>query len=162
MLQKIIIDGYNVIHLVDDYKNKLKVNLETARDALVRDLQNYKANKNVEIVVVFDSSGEVLPPFPPIDQGNIKVIFSKTPRTADHVLMDIIRFEKRKKRLTVVTNDREIMAFAQTSGSHCISPQTLVERLKTPTQELDLQNKFEGDLSPEEIQKWKKIFGIED
>ena len=45
MSQKIIIDGYNMLHLVTAYKQILENDLEAARERLIHDLMIYRSNK---------------------------------------------------------------------------------------------------------------------
>ena len=160
MLQKFIIDGYNVLHQIESYKIKLNNELESARRQLVHDLKIYRASKKVEILIVFDGSAEIPIPTNRMSEGGVEIIFSRAPLKADPVIMKIIKSENRKKRITVVTNDREIIVYAKKAGSNRISPQEFYQRIKTHSKESDIQNKINHDMTPEELEEWKKIFGI--
>lgn len=160
--QKIVIDGYNVLHLVEAYKSKLDSDLESARNQLIHDLKLYQAIKKVEILIVFDGSAEIPSPFQQKTEGRIVIVFSRAPQKADNVIMELLTLEKQTGRITVVTNDNEIIKFAKSSGSHCISPQEFYLRIKARSIEQQLECKFDNDMSAEELEEWKKIFGIED
>lgn len=161
MNPKIIIDGYNMLHLVSQYKRSLSLDLETARDQLIRDLQVYRAQKKVEIYVVFDGSAETPAQNHQISKSGVNIIFSQAPLKADPVIMKMIQSEKRKKRISIVSEDQEIIRFAHTHGCQSLSPQMLYDRLKMPTKGLDLQNKFDHPMSEEELEEWQRIFGID-
>lgn len=161
MSNKIIVDGYNMLHLVNTYREKIASDLEAARAQLIRDVQVYQDFKKVEIAVVFDGS----PDLPSAQQhqnvAGIQVSFSHAPSSADRLIMNLVRKEKNKKRLIVVTEDREIKNFALSAGSSVLSPQAFYQRLQLPSRDRDYQNKYEHDLSPEELDEWKDIFGID-
>ena len=160
MLQKIIIDGYNVLHQVEPYKTRLERDLESARHQLVHDLKIYKASKKVELLIVFDGSAEISIPSHRKTEGGIEIIFSRAPLKADPIIMEIIKLERIKGRITVVTNDREILSFAKSLGSNSMTPEVFYQRIKTHSKELDIQHKFDHDMTSDELEEWKKIFGI--
>lgn len=159
-MEKIVIDGYNLLHQVKEYKSKLELDLENARDQLVHDLIIYRSNKKIEIMIVFDGITGISDPYYHRNVSGIKIIFSRAPRTADSIIMEIIKSEKRKKRITVVTNDREIISFANSLGARYLSPKAFYQRLKTHSKAPQSQNKFEYEMTAEELEEWMKIFGI--
>ena len=161
-MQKIIIDGYNVLHQIQPYKTKLTQELESARIQLVHDLKIYKSTKKIEILVVFDGSAEIPTPTHHKFEGGIEIIFSRAPLKADPVIMKIIKLEKQKGRISVVTSDREILDYAKLAGSKSMSPHEFYNRIKTPLKELEFQHKFDHDMTAEELEEWKIIFGVED
>lgn len=159
MSEKIIIDGYNMLHLVDAYRGEINKDLQTAREKLLRDLQNYRAIKNITIIVVFDGSPDVSYPS---NYRGIGVIFSHAPRKADPIIMDLIRKEDKKRSISIVTNDHEITNFARAANCNCLSPQEFYQRIKSIQNTLtDIDTKFDGEMKPEELAEWKMIFGIE-
>jgi predicted RNA-binding protein with PIN domain len=138
----------------------LEIELESARDLLLRDLQNYRSSKKIEIIVVFDGIQGIRLPRGHTTYRGIKIIFSCAPRKADPIIMDLIRKEKHKRSITVITNDREILQFAKRAGSHSLAPHDFYQRIKSGSQEKDMNNKFNGEMTPEELEEWKKIFKI--
>lgn len=161
MLNKIIVDGYNMLHLVPSYREQIASDLEAARAQLIRDLQVYQAFKKVEITVVFDGSPDIPTAQQHQNLAGVQVIFSHAPSNADRLIMNLIRKEKTQKRLIVVSEDREIKNFALSAGSSVLSPQAFYQRLQLPSRDREYQNKFEHDLSPEELDEWKDIFGVD-
>jgi len=162
MPQKIIIDGYNMIYAVQDYKQKLDIDLESARDQLLHDLQIYKSHKNVHILVVFDGSADVFSTHQQSLPGTVEVIFSKAPIKADPTIMNMIQSDKRKGSITVVSDDKEIIQFARSTNCQILSPQHLYERMKSASMNTEINNKYEHDMTDEEYQEWKRIFGVDD
>lgn len=158
MPQKIIIDGYNVLHLVERYRQILQTDLESARSRFIQDLNIYRSHKNLEIIVVFDGTADIQAPF---HKGGVRVMFSRAPLKADPVIIDLIRAEKRKRRITVVSSDREIVDFAKFSGSQSLSPAEFYIRISTMHRDIQLKNKLDNEMSGEELEEWKKIFGVE-
>ena len=72
---KYIIDGYNIIHAVNRYKDELDKKLQNARELLINDLKIYSSIKTVDIIIVFD--GEAVTPFPSFQNitNKIKIIY---------------------------------------------------------------------------------------
>ncbi|MBD3290105.1 hypothetical protein GF337_14960 [candidate division KSB1 bacterium] len=161
MSQKIIIDGYNVLHKIDDYRKMLELDLESARNQLIRDLQTYKSRRRLEITVVFDGSAEAAPAPEQSKLAGVTVIYSHAPLKADPVIMDIIKNEKRKRRLTIVTDDGEIRRFAKDSGSDSMSPANFIRRIKSQSGQTNFENKYNSDMSAEELREWEKLFGVD-
>ena len=159
-MQKYIIDGYNVLHAINTYQVELDTNLEEARDDLIHDLNIYCSYKKVEMVIVFDGSSDVTYPSN-FNTNYIKIIFSKLPQKADNKIIEIIEREQNKKRIIVVTNDNQVIINAKSLGCHCLSSQAFYNLIKTSPKESQLNNKYEHDMTPEELAEWKKIFGIE-
>lgn len=162
MSEKYILDGYNVLHQIDDYRQRMQLDLESAREQLIRDLQTFISRRRIEISVVFDGSSELEKRFDQVNMDGVNVIFSLAPQKADPVIMDIIRKENRKRRLIIVTADGEIVRFAKDVGSRILMPHEFMQRIRSQTNQIDLENKFEGDMSPEELREWQKLFGVDD
>ena len=158
-MQKYIIDGYNFIHLISHYKRQLEVDLESARRQLIHDLTIYRASRQLQITLVFD--GIPAAHYQEPERG-IQIIFSADPQKADAIIKQLISKEKRKACVTVVTNDNEIINFAKQSGSHCLSCQDFYQRLNAKSEDYLIRNKFNHQMSAEELAEWKKIFGIDE
>lgn len=158
-MNKIIIDGYNMIHLVPELRQFLDEGLERSRDELIRKLKSYLLNKKVYIAVVFDgnhpASGQTFE-----RNHNLEIKFSNYPFKADPLIKRLIQKEKHKGALTIVTHDSDIAAFAAAEHAAVISPSEFWERLTKRQQSNDLYNKFDRELSDEELAEWKEIFGL--
>jgi len=162
MYQKLIIDGYNMLHQIDAYRDLLNQELALARDKLIHDLKIYQSIRKIEIIVIFDGAPDVyiLPEF--TTPSNIEVIFSRAPCKADPLIMRKIGSEPQKGRLLIITDDREITSFAKTAGCRCLSPKVFYQRMNTASTEIELDRKFNHEMSEAELKEWKKIFGIDE
>ncbi len=162
MRPKFIIDGYNVLHLVNEYQKILQKDLESARDALIHDLQVYRAHKQVDVLIVFDGAADVPVPYHNQQRGQVRVLFSRAPMKADPVILQKIAADARKRRITVVSADREITHQARVCGCQIMSPKDFHERICTPHKGQALNSKFEPPMSDDELAEWKRLFGIDD
>ncbi len=158
-MNKIIIDGYNMVHLVPELRQFLDESLERARDELIRKLKLYLLNKKIVIAVVFDGNhpagGQ------PVERNrNLEIKFSNYPFKADPLIKKLIQKEKHKGALTIVTNDSDIAAFAKAEHAAVISPEEFWLRLTKRQQQNGIFDKFDRELSDEELAEWKEIFGV--
>ncbi len=158
-MNKIIIDGYNMIHLVPDLRQFLDDSLERARDELIRKLKSYLLNKKVYIAVVFDGNHPVGGQSFERNQ-NLEIKFSNYPFKADPLIKKLIQKEQQKGALTIVTHDSEIAAFAAAEHAAVLSPAEFWGRLTKRQPENGIFDKFDRELSDDELAEWKNIFGV--
>ncbi len=112
-----VIDGYNLLHRA--YGGELRSgSLERAREFLIRKLAAFHDARRGEcrILLVFDGSREVLAHGANIP--GVHVLFSRAPRTADDVILDVCRDLDGKEELTVVTTDLGDIGY-RISGLRC-------------------------------------------
>jgi len=159
MNQKIIIDGYNMIHQVPILASELTRDLENARAVLVERLRAYLSDKKVHVTVVFDGTGLRLPhpTFP--ETLNLMVRFSKPPQSADDVIKKLIDDTQHKKSLLVVSADNSIVMHAHSAGAKSVTPIDFSEIMTKKPVADDFTNKFDCQLTPKEIAKWMELFG---
>lgn len=160
-MNKIIVDGYNMIHRVASLRKFLDDSLEAAREQLIRYLRSYLMRSKVHITLVFDGNHA------PVDSEyaesrSLTVLFSQYPFKADPVIKDLIRREEHKSSLTLVSDDSDIVRFARDHGCQVLSPEGLYRRIEKRFSRKELNNKFDQDLTEEEIAEWLQIFGADD
>ncbi|MFQ5603571.1 MAG: NYN domain-containing protein [bacterium] len=158
-MDQIIIDGYNLIHRVPRLSQHLAESLEAAREALIQQLKTYLLNKKVKITLVFDGCS---PPLGIDSQSyfrSLKVIFSRPPFKADPLIKNLIAKAPRKKSVLVVSDDAEIKQFAKAHQAHVISTLDFYDRLSKKSVQDEFYQKFDKELSQEELAKWLEIFG---
>ncbi len=162
-MNKIIIDGYNFIHAIPELAAHLQESLERAREALLSLLKTYCYRREVKVVVVFDGT---FPPFgvdPPHPSGSLQVRFSRSPFKADPMIKTLIEKEKAGKRLTIVTNDMDIVRFATANYAKTSSCEAFFEIVKKRTDVAEQNDKkYDRDLSEEELADWLRLFGESD
>jgi len=159
-LEKILIDGYNLLYKDGVLKNQAERSLEEAREQLVAMVGAYRTG-DMEIVVIFDGRGgegrRRKAPSP-----GVQVRFSRHPQTADHLILEIIGKEKRRRSLTVVTSDRkDIGRVAQAEGVRWISSESFLRRLQRAPRKPLPGGEKPASPSPEEMDYWLKRFGPE-
>jgi predicted RNA-binding protein with PIN domain len=107
MADRLIVDGYNVIYAWDDLRGLLRESLELARDALVERLAVLVQLSGTDVTVVFDAHRTVGSLGSQEMVGGVKVVFTRSGLSADHVIERLAYLARREGRLlVVVTNDR--------------------------------------------------------
>lgn len=106
-----ILDGYNVVKQVSEFS---EVAIETGRERLIRAIAKRKPQGSVhnQVTVVFDGRpGRNSPP----GSTSVRVIFSEG-ETADDRIKDLVAQSANRRRMIVVTNDREIQYHVKALG----------------------------------------------
>ncbi len=115
----IIIDGYNLIRQSSQFSSIEALDIAAGRDALIDSLAAYKRIKLHRITVVFDGTNA------PISVGNrdrfkgIDIRFSRSGELADTVIKRMV--DREKQRAMVVTNDRDVLHYAEHKGAATIN-----------------------------------------
>lgn len=94
----LIVDGYNVIHRVEKYRQLQQKEVELAVNKLVNDLNLLRAHTGWSVIVVFDGQGESVE-----KRAAVKIIYTAKGKTADSVIERLSRSEAGK--IMVVTAD---------------------------------------------------------
>ncbi len=96
----------------------------------------------------------------------VQAIYSGKTRTADSLLIQILKAHSAPKQLTVVSSDRQIFNAAAARKAKAITSQAFirdVHRLSLPTSSKPQSTgKPRGQLTPNQVQDWLKAFGIDD
>lgn len=101
----LLVDGYNVIHANPELEELMKINLESARNALMDILCNYQGFRKQQTILVFDAyrvkgnQGEI------IKYNNIDVVYTKEAETADRYIERTAHEISHDYNTTVVTSD---------------------------------------------------------
>ena len=102
----LLVDGYNIIFAWDQLKELARVNMDSAREALIEILSNYQGYKNCRVIVVFDAYR--------IKGGerrferheNIDVVYTKEAETADMYIEKTAHEKSGEYLVRVATSDR--------------------------------------------------------
>lgn len=106
MEEYLILDGYNVINSWPELKLLMEESLEIARDELIDLMAEYRAFKDINVIIVFDAY---------LVKGNmgsketikgVEVVFTEELRTADCYIERLIIELSKENRVAVVTDDR--------------------------------------------------------
>jgi predicted RNA-binding protein with PIN domain len=119
-----VIDGYNVIRRDPDLRSREAQSLEEGRRTLMQLVRKLASTiPRDEFVVVFDGA-RVANPAP--TQGQVRVMFSRSPESADDLVIQIAR--QSRVGSVVVTSDRAIQQAASRARSAVVSAETFVAR----------------------------------
>ena len=151
-----IVDGYNLIHTVDQLSKHLEENLEKARVNLESLIRNYLSLKAVKVYLVYDGAKIGYVQSQP--STNLKIIFSKPPEKADPIIKKLIQQFSNKSRIFVVTLDRDILEFVKQEGALSLTTEEFYQRMIKREKAADWDKKYEGNLSQEEVDEWLDIF----
>lgn len=121
---KFIIDGYNVIHRIEQLKGKL---LRSQREGLIRLLENAQAQHRrfKDVTVVFDGQKDVLAPR---INSTIKIIFTKG-KSADKKIKEMVEGSSFARDIGVVSDDRQIRYYVSSLRAKKISVREFLKEI---------------------------------
>lgn len=132
----IVVDGYNVIFAWPELSDLARVNIDSARDALIDILSELNSLLSGQVMAVFDAyrvrgrnSGHMT-------LQDVEVIFTSTDETADQYIERFTNTTARKKRIAVVTSDGLEQIITRGQGCLLISSRELKEEIKRLRAEL--------------------------
>jgi uncharacterized protein len=85
-VERLVVDGYNIIHAWPSLKRLLGVSLEAARDKLIERLSVYGLVTGAEVTVVFDSHQKASGTNAEQLVEGVRVIFTRRGHSADQVI----------------------------------------------------------------------------
>lgn len=132
----IIVDGYNVIFAWDEMKALADENLDSAREAFLEIMENYRAYKKVGMVVVFDGYKVSGNTGSKQDYGELEVVYTKEAETADRFIEKAAFEMGRKFKIRVVTSDRPVQMAALGDGAMRTSSREFHAEVLNTSQEI--------------------------
>ncbi len=158
-----IIDGYNVI-----FNPKFKDrggDIERARSALVRYVEDYASRKKVEFEIFWDGGAEVAGARK--DGYRVREFFTKSGQSADERIIRRVERLENKRRAIIVTNDRRhIAGIVKYLGTRVMSVEEFLE-LVAPVRSNSFINEIEDDNTSEDekriaddlsVDEWLELF----
>ncbi len=128
MPPKVIVDGYNLLHVSPQLSVRREELLENARNRLIEKLSRYKRQKNVSVAIVFDGWKGGMPTQNQEIIKGIKIIYSKLGEKADEVIKHIIA--NSSEEVIVVSSDREIRDFAEKHNTVSVSSSEFEKKIE--------------------------------
>lgn len=125
-----LLDGYNVIRRDPDLRAAEAESLERARATLLRVVVEAARRSGDRFTVVFDGAPGYASRAP---GGQIDVVFSRPPESADDVLVTLAR--RLRDGAIVVTSDRRVQDAARRAGATALASETFVAALDAPEAE---------------------------
>ncbi|MCI0567994.1 MAG: NYN domain-containing protein [Acidobacteria bacterium] len=158
-MERILIDGYNLLYKDGVLKNLAERSLEEAREQLLDTISAYRTG-TMEILVVFDGA-RPSPTRSASGRAGVQVRFSASTKTADQVILELIQREPRRASLTVVTSDKkDIGRIASAEGVRWISSETFLRRLRRAVKPKPVADREKpAGTSAEELKYWLRRFG---
>lgn len=101
----LIVDGYNIIFAWDELKALAKVNLDSAREALIEILENYQGYRKCNVVAVFDAYRVKGGTDHTEKIGDLEVVFTGEGETADTYIERMTYEMKKKYTVRVASSD---------------------------------------------------------
>lgn len=161
-MNKIIIDGYNVIFRTPELRKLAKQNLEEARDEFIRLVKNYVSVKQVFVTIIFDGTE---PPLGVDDERygkRLLVTFSRNPFKADPLIKENIRKSSNPKAITLVTDDLDIVRFAKNKHTRVMTTTEFFQLLHKRHQDIAQDYSKEPELTEDELAEWLRLFDAGD
>jgi uncharacterized protein len=129
-MDRVIVDGYNVIHNWAPLKRLLDVSLEVARDKLVERLAVYAMVSASDVTVVFDAHHSAARMNSEELVEGVRVIFTRKGHSADHVIERIAYAAgEAGDAITVATSDRTQRDLVRGMGGAVIDARELERRV---------------------------------
>ena len=126
----LLIDGYNIIFAWNDLKAMAEENLESARNALTERIKQYRAFREVEVIIVFDAYkvkgnvGEVE------RVGDVTIVYTKEAQTADAYIEKAARELSKNYKVTVATSDSLEQLIVFGGGAYRMSARTFRQEVE--------------------------------
>jgi predicted RNA-binding protein with PIN domain len=129
-VERVVVDGYNVIHAWPELNGLLGVSLEAARDRLVDRLGVYAHVSGAEVTVVFDAHRTMARNNAEETHQGVRVIFTRKGHSADHAIERIAYSAAGSgDPITVATSDRFQRDLVRGMGGAVISAPELERRV---------------------------------
>lgn len=136
-MERVIVDGYNVIHAWVALKRLLDVSLEAARDKLVERLSVYGMVTGSDVTVVFDAHHSAARTNSEELVEGVRVVFTRKGHSADHVIERIAYAAgEAGDVITVATSDRMQRDLVRGMGGAVIDARELERRVVDAEQEM--------------------------
>ena len=131
-VQKIIVDGYNVIHADAELKQLLGAGIDRARGELVDWLSDYVGMRDVRVTVVFDGRGGLMDSEAVVG-GRLQLVYSARGQSADDVIVEMIESHPNPREFIVVTSDMaDIGRKTRALGATLMSSRDFLARIDQP------------------------------
>jgi predicted RNA-binding protein with PIN domain len=137
-VERVIVDGYNVIHAWPQLKRLLgDASLEAARDKLVDRLSVFGMVESADVTVVFDAHHSTARTNTQQTVEGVHVIFTRKGHSADHAIERIAyQASQVGDVITVATSDRFQRDLVRGMGGAVISAEELERRVIAAEEEM--------------------------
>ncbi len=126
----LIVDGYNMVFSWSSLKKIAESDIDYAREKLIEKLENYKAFKGCELVLVFDAYKVAGGKRKKIDRNGIHIVFTEERETGDMYIQKLADSIGPHYNVRVVTSDALIQLSALSSGVLRVSAREFEEEVE--------------------------------
>ena len=125
----LIIDGYNLLHQVEDLARMLGTDIQGARHQLVRMVEETAHNMARQTTIVFD--GREAGSDAALTSKHLEVFFSPSNLSADTVIERLVCKCPTPGKILVVTSDHAEHDTVSSAGAHTMSSEEFMARCQT-------------------------------
>jgi predicted RNA-binding protein with PIN domain len=125
--QRLVVDGYNLVHKIPALKALVEGGLEQARDRLVLLLADHALRRNLAVTVVFDNRRGIAGTRGDSRAG-VKVVFAQS--DADSYIKRMLERERSPRSWTVVTSDNSIRRHVADFGARTMLSEDLAREIE--------------------------------
>jgi predicted RNA-binding protein with PIN domain len=163
-----ILDGYNVIHAIPRFEQKLDVSLQAAREALIRECIALRTSRGDigGIFIVFDGKDEFAG-LGPSGTAGVVTVFTHSREEADERIVAILDESCRcRQSVIIVSNDNYVQNHARAFGQSCLRAQeffNLFTKKQSMPKNISISNAKHGLSSHAESEitaEYRKYLGI--
>lgn len=161
----LIIDGYNLLNATNIVgRGRGRGSLERARSALLNMLVSTLSEDELATTTVVFDAKEAPPGLPDVSQHRgVTVRFARGFDEADDLIEQLIRADNVPRSLTVVSSDHRIQRAARRRRATAIDSdrwfrQLVAHKRDHESESPPVDDKPDGQLSPDEVQRWLKEF----
>ncbi|MDF7797838.1 NYN domain-containing protein [Pontiellaceae bacterium B1224] len=147
----LIIDGYNVLHVVDELKTLLNSDIELARHRLIRTIEGTALRMAKQTTVVFD--GKEGGQDAALTSKHLEIYYSPGKHTADTIIERLVARFPTPGKILVVTSDRAEANAVLSDGAQVMSSQEFIAQCK-----IDARRTIPKQMRPGEKPKLGDLF----
>jgi predicted RNA-binding protein with PIN domain len=166
MLQRLLIDGYNLLHASDVFVAPGEAaTLERTRQAFLQFLADQLPERQRRrTTIVFDAAQAPAGLPRQLSFAGMNVLFSRRPQHADDLLEEILASAKGTRELLVVSSDHRVQRAARQRGANYLDSEKWIQELRQESvvaakSDLELSKPMADDIeSSPELQQWLEVF----
>ena len=147
----LIIDGYNVLHVIDELAALLRSDQQLARHRLVRAVEGTATRMAIQTTIVFD--GREAGQDAALTSKHLEIYFSPGKHTADTIIERLVAKYATPEKILVVTSDRAEANAVLSDGAQVMSSQEFMAQC-----ELDAKKSVPRRTRPGEKAKLGDLF----
>lgn len=136
-MDRLIVDGYNIVHAWPDLKDLMRFSLEAARERLIERLAVYSHVRGADVTVVFDAHRTSAKANSTDTVDGVHVVFTRKGHSADHAIERLAySLAGDRDPIIVATSDRFQRDLVRGMGGAVISAPELERQVIEAEKEL--------------------------